>query len=67
MARPPSEQPPLDPPPPRLVRLRVTEPEAALIVRVLRATPSGDAQAQRLADILAEEAALLRHASPRAR
>ena len=60
MARPPSEPPVPVPPPPRLVRLRVTEPEVAVILRALRTTPAGDEQARRLADVLAAEAALLR-------
>jgi hypothetical protein len=63
MARPPREPPAPVPPPPRLVRLRVTEGEADLIVRVLRSASAGDAQA--LADVLAEETALLRRPQPR--
>jgi len=68
MARAPREPPPSPvPPPPKLVRLRVTEPEVDVIVRVLRATPPGDEQARRLADVLDAEAALLRRTPPRAR
>ena len=50
---------PLEPvdPPPRLVRLRCTTDEAALIVRTLRASPEGPA-ARRLADVLAQEVLL---------
>jgi hypothetical protein len=59
MARAPREPPPIPgPPPPRLVRFRVTEPELAVILRALRTTTSGAVEARRLADVLAEEAAL---------
>ena len=62
MARAPAEPPTPVPPPPQLVRLRVTAPEVQVILRALRTTPLGDEQARRLADVLAEEAALLRRA-----
>jgi hypothetical protein len=66
MARPPREPPPSPvPPPPRLLRLRVTEPEADVIVRALRTTTTSEAQ--RLADVLAAEAALLRRTPGRSR
>jgi hypothetical protein len=66
MARAPTEPPPPPvPPPPRLLRLRVTEPEADVIVRALRTTSTSEAQ--RLADVLDAEAALLRRAPTRSR
>jgi hypothetical protein len=67
MARPPGAPPSPVPPPPRLVRLRVTEPEVAVILRALRRTPAGDDQARQLADVLAEETALLRRPPGRPR
>jgi hypothetical protein len=45
-------------PPPRLVRLRVTEPEAGVILRALRTTVDGAAEARRLADVLQHEVVL---------
>jgi len=66
MPRAPVEPPPPVPPPPELVPLRVTAPEVQVILRALRTTP-GDEQARRLADVLAEEAALLRRAPARPR
>jgi len=54
-------------PPPRLVRLRVTEPDVGVILRALRTTSTGVAEARRLAAVLAEEAALLRRAPVRPR
>ena len=62
MARPPVDPPPAVPPPPALVGLRVTAPEVQVILRALRTTTSGVLEARRLADVLAEEAALLRRA-----
>lgn len=65
MARGPIVPPVPVAPPPRLLRLRVTEPEADVILRALRTTSTSEAQ--RLADVLAAEAALLRRAPTRAR
>ena len=48
--------------PPQLVQLRVTGSEVDVILRALRTTTSGVLEARRLADVLAEEAALLRRA-----
>jgi hypothetical protein len=67
MARAPVAPPPPVPSPPALVRLRVTEPEVQVILRALRTTTTGVVEARRLADVLAEEAALLRRAATRAR
>jgi len=60
MARAPVEPPPDVPRPPQLVRLRVTEPEVRVILHALRTTTTSVVEARRLADVLAEEAALLR-------
>jgi len=49
------------------VRLRVTEPEVDVILPALRTTTAGVVEARRLADVLAAEAALLRHTVPRPR
>jgi hypothetical protein len=67
MARAPAEPPTPVPPPPPLVRLRVTEPEVDVILHALRTTTTGVMEARRLADVLAEEAALLRRAPARPR
>jgi hypothetical protein len=68
MARAPREPPPPPvPPPPRLMRFRVTEPEIAVILHALRTSTTGVAEARRLADVIAEEAALLRRAPARPR
>jgi hypothetical protein len=53
------------PTPAALVQLRVTAPEVQVILRALRTTTTGVAEARRLADVLAEEAALLRRAPTR--
>src|SRR5262249_38301767 len=66
-ARGPIVQPVPVAPPPRLVRLRVTEPEAGVILRALRTTTAGVVEARRLADVLAAEAALLGRAPARPR
>jgi hypothetical protein len=60
---------PLEPvaPPPRLVRLRVAEPEVAVILRALRTATTRVVEARRLADVLAEDAALLGRAGARPR
>jgi hypothetical protein len=63
MVRPPTEPPLPVAPPPKLLRLRVTESEVAVILRALRTTTAGTLEARRLADVLAEEAALLRRPS----
>jgi hypothetical protein len=60
MASEPIPPPPDVPRPPKLVRLRVTAPEVQVILRALRTTTT--AEAHRLADVLQEEAALLRRA-----
>jgi len=57
MARGPIVPPVPVAPPPRLVTLRITEPEAALVVRALRSSPEGPA-AHRLADVLQHEVVL---------
>jgi hypothetical protein len=49
------------------VRFRVTEPEIDVTLRALRTTTSGVVEARRLADVLAEEAALLRRPPARPR
>jgi hypothetical protein len=64
MARDPSRPTMPPPPPPHLVTLRCTATEAALIVRVLRATPAGEVAAAHLADVLAEEVVLSERRSP---
>jgi len=66
-ARAPVEPPIPVPSPPQLVPLRVTEPEVQVILRALRTTTTGVVEARRLADVLAEEAALLRRAPQRSR
>jgi hypothetical protein len=68
MARAPREPPPPPvPPPPRLVRFRVTQGEIHTIVHALRTTTTGVVEARRLADVIAEEAALLRRTPTRPR
>ena len=62
MADEPVPPPPDVPRPPKLVRLRVTAPEVQVILRALRTTTSGVLESRRLADVLAEEATLLRRA-----
>ena len=52
MARGPIVPPVPVAPPPRLVTLRITEPEAAFVVSVLRAGTAGGDEARRLAAIL---------------
>jgi hypothetical protein len=66
-ARGPIVPPPPVVPPPRLVRLRCTTDEAALIVHTLRGTSERVAEARRLADVLGHELALQARAAPRAR
>jgi len=67
MARPPVEPPPDVPRPPKLIRLRVTEPEVGVILDALRTTTTGVVEARRLADVAAAEAALSRRTPARAR
>src|SRR5262249_7409975 len=62
MGRAPAEPSTPVPSPPQLVQLRVTGSEVDVILRALRTTTSGVLEARRLADVLAEEAALLRRA-----
>jgi hypothetical protein len=62
MASAPVPPPPDVSRPPKLVRLRVTAPEVQVILRALRTTTTGVLESRRLADVLAEEAALLRRA-----
>jgi hypothetical protein len=67
MARDPSRPATPPPPPsPTLVTLRCTSAEAELIVKALRTTPAVQgAAAQRLADVLAAEAAFTSGSRPR--
>jgi hypothetical protein len=62
MARGRVEARPPVPPPRQLVRLRVTKPEVQVILHALRTTTTAVVEARRLADVLAEEAALSRRA-----
>ena len=65
MARAPREPLAPVPPLPQLVRLRVTEPEADVLLRALRSTADGAAGARRLADVLQHEVVLTGASAPR--